>query len=273
MTTPEGEWHVAQARAKFPSSAADLLRARTLEDDYRHLAQALHSGQRVLDVGCGTGSMTAGMAQLVAPVTVLGVDSNPVLLAEARQMYTNTVNLSFEQRDVYTLGFDSVFGVVVAARVLQWLSRPAEAIRQMVAALAPGGRLFVLDYNHLKAELTPPPPPEMRHFRERYLAWRSDAGMDNTLADHLSSHFLDAGLRDIEVVAQHETVHRADPDFERRIRLWGEVADTRGRQVVADGYVSEAERQAAVTTFRRWMADEAQAQTFYLLSVTGTKPS
>ncbi|WP_407538819.1 class I SAM-dependent methyltransferase [Deinococcus radiomollis] len=186
MTTPEGEWHVAQARAKFPSSAADLLRARTLEDDYRHLAQALHSGQRVLDVGCGTGSMTAGMAQLVAPVTVLGVDSNPVLLAEARQMYTNTVNLSFEQRDVYTLGFDSVFGVVVAARVLQWLSRPAEAIRQMVAALAPGGRLFVLDYNHLKAELTPPPPPESGTFGSGI--WRGGATRAWTILWPITCH-------------------------------------------------------------------------------------
>lgn len=271
--TPEGETELARIRAEFPSSAADLLRVRSLTADYGHLARSLAAGQRVLDVGCGPGSMTAGMAQCVAPAAVVGVDSNPALLAEARQKYRDVGNLSFEQRDVYALGFDSAFDVVVAARMLQWLSRPAAAIRQMVAALNPGGRLFVLDYNHLKAELIPPPPPEMRHFRERYLAWRSDAGLDNMLADHLSRLFLEAGLQDIEVTAQHETTRRGDSDFERRIRLWGEVADTRGRQVVAAGYISEAERQDAVVTFRRWMAEEARQQTFYLLSVSGRRPS
>ena len=112
----------------------------------------------------------------------------------------------------------------------------------------------------------------MRHFRERYLAWRAEAGMDNAAADHLAGWLAEAGLMAVEVVEQHEVTRREDADFPRRIRLWSEVARTRGLQVVAAGLLDEAGRQAAVETFDRWVTEEAQEQRFYLLSATGVKP-
>lgn len=267
----------AQERAAFPAEAAGILRARTLAADSAQLAgflarQPLRSGQRVLDVGCGTGALTAGMAWAAPHAEVVGLDTNAALLEEARRTHAHLPHLSFRQGNVYDLNGPGAFDVVVAARVLQWLDRPREAITQMVAALKPGGRLFVLDYNHLRARLTPPPPPEMRHFRERYLAWRSEAGMDHEVADHLAGWLAGAGLTGVEVEPQHEETRRGDADFPRRIRLWADVARTRGLQVVATGFVTEAERQAAIEAFDRWVAGEAREQRFYLLSVTGVKP-
>lgn len=272
---------VARERAAFPLEAARILRVRTLEADSRHLAGQLRPGQRVLDVGCGPGALTAGMAGVVGSAggqggEVIGLDPNAGLLEGARRTHGGLPNLSFVCGDVYRLdereGWRGSFDVVVAARVLQWLDCPGEAVQQMAGMLRAGGRLFLLDYNHLRAQLTPPPPPSMLHFRERYLAWRAEAGMDNEVADHLADLLGAAGLGDIEVVEAHEQTRRGEPDFDCRIRLWGDVAHTRGHQVVAAGLVTEEERQAAVQDFARWTQEEAQEQTFYLLSVVGTKP-
>jgi len=266
----------AQERAAFPVEAAGILRARTLEADSGHLAGQLRPGQQVLDVGCGTGALTVGMAGAVEAGEVIGLDPNAGLLEGARQTHGGLPNLSFVCGDVYRLDeredWRGSFDVVVAARMLQWLDRPGGAVRQMAGMLRPGGRLFLLDYNHLRAQLTPPPPPSMLHFRQRYLDWRAEAGMNNEVADHLAEMLVAAGLTRIEVVQAHEQTRRSEPDFARRIGLWGDVARTRGHQVVAAGLVTEEERQVAVQDFARWTEEEAQEQTFYLLSAVGTRP-
>ncbi|ULH16315.1 methyltransferase domain-containing protein [Deinococcus sp. KNUC1210] len=264
----------ALRRAAFPTEAASILRARSLETDYSHLSQSLQPGQRVLDVGCGTGAMTLGIAKAVVSGEVIGIDINANLIAEAVQNH-QLPNLSFQCADLSTLErLESVhprFDLVVAARVLQWLTHPADALKQMVSVLRSGGKLFVLDYNHTKARLFPPPPETMMYFRKRYLDWRADAGMGNEIADHLRELMELSGLSDIRSTEQHELTRRGESEFARRISLWAEVASTRGHQVVADGYLSEQERQTAVNDFQDWMQNDAAEQSFYLLSVVGTK--
>ena len=57
-----------------------------------------------------------------------------------------------------------------------------------------------------------------------------------------------------------------------RIALWGQVIATRGHQVVADGFLSEARRARAETDFVTWAADAAQSQTLSLAAVEGVVP-
>ncbi len=262
---------LARQRAIFPQSAAGILSRRTLKAHYPALAAALRPGMAVLDVGCGTGAMTLGMAQAVFPAWVVGIDSNAGLLAQAQRLAAGQPNLSFQQADLYALPFAGEFEVVVAARVLQWLAEPQRAVRELARALHPGGQLYLLDYHHEQAHLEPPPPPSMLHFRQQYLAWRREAGLFNDAADHLADWLTQAGLSDAESVAQLETVRRGDPDFEQRIQLWGEVAASRGHQVVAAGYLSEVERRQAEEEFYHWTQTQAQSQTFVLRSASARK--
>ena len=263
----------ARQRAEFPPRAAAILSRRTLKTDYPALAAALLPGMRVLDAGCGTGAMTLGMAQAVAPARVVGVDVSADLLTKARQQRQAQENLSFVQADLYALPFEAEFDVVVAARVLQWLAEAQRAVRELARVLRPGGRLYLLEYQHYQATLEPAPPASMRHFRECYLAWRADAGFQNNMADQLPTLLAGAGLNDIQTVPQLETVRRGEPDFESRIGLWGEVAATRGHQVVAAGYLSEAEREQAEREFAVWARDQAQMQTLTLSSASASKPT
>src|SRR5207249_3817462 len=106
-----------------------ILGRRTLQRDHRCLAELLQPGFFVLDVGCGTGAITAGIAKAVGPYGfVTGVDRDEVLLELARTKHDMYPNLHFEYGDATALGFRAQFDVVTAARTLQWIADPALAI-------------------------------------------------------------------------------------------------------------------------------------------------
>jgi ubiquinone/menaquinone biosynthesis C-methylase UbiE len=264
---------IARQRASMPEGSRQTLNTRSLRTDYRRLAEILRPGLAVLDVGCGTGAMTRGMAEAVAPAgRVVGVDVNVDLIAEARRTHGAAAGLSFAVCDAQYLPFRQRFDMVTAARVLQWLANPRDILRGMVATLKPGGRMTVLDYNHEKILWQPPPPRSMRTFYEAFLRWRAEAGMDNAIADHLRSLLGALELEDVVQTPQHETTQRTDADFATRIGLWADVAASRGHQMVADGIISAAQRATAEAEYRTWMRDSAESQTLYLLSVEGTRP-
>lgn len=264
---------VARRRAHMPEGVSGILNTRSLEASHRRLGALLEPGMRVLDVGCGTGAITRGIAAAVGPSgRVIGVDVHPGLIAEAREAHGGVAGLSFEVADVLGLLFHDAFDIVTAARVLQWLADPQAAVAAMRRAARPGGRVVVLDYNHERIRWTPDPPASMQALYAAFLHWRADAGMDNAIADHLAGLFAAAGLADVAVSAQHETARRGDRDFETRAAIWAEVAATRGHQMVADGVISEPARASAETDCRAWVRGGAEAQTLYLLAVEGVRP-
>jgi hypothetical protein len=132
--------------------------------------------------------------------------------------------------------------------------------------------VVVLDYNHAKIRWTPAPPTSMQRFYAAFLRWRAEAGMDNAMADRLAALFATVGLVDIVETPQHELSRRPDADFATRLGLWAEVAASRGRQMVADGAITEALRAAAEREYRRWVQEEAESQCLYLLAVEGVRP-
>jgi ubiquinone/menaquinone biosynthesis C-methylase UbiE len=264
---------IARRRAEMPDGAREILDARTLASAHRRLAEVLAPGMAVLDVGCGTGAITCGIAGAVAPGgRAVGIDRHARFMVEARRAHADIPNLHFAVGDAYALPVRPVFDVVTAARVLNWLSTPLDALRGMVGAARPGGRIVVLDYNHRKIVWTPHPPASMRAFYAAFLRWRTQAGVDNAIADHLTEMFAAAGLIRVAASAQHEASRRGDPDFDRRVAVWAEVAATRGHQMVADGALTEAQRAAAEAEYRIWIRDHARTQTLYLLAVEGVRP-
>jgi ubiquinone/menaquinone biosynthesis C-methylase UbiE len=263
---------IARKRAHMPEGVSRFLNTRTLATDQRRLAELLRPGMAVLDVGCGSGAITRGIAEAVAPGgRVVGLDINPGLIAEAREAHAGLPGLSFELADLDRYDHPATFDIVTAARVLQWLADPLGALRKMAALLKPGGRLLVLDYNHELIAWQPEPPASFMAFYAAFLRWRADAGMDNALADHLADLFAQAGLTQIVVTPQQERTTRDEPDFATRTSLWADLTATRGRQVVADGAFDEADRATAEAAYRQWAREHAQTQTMYLLAVEGVR--
>ena len=264
---------VVAQRAAMPHGTEAILATRSLATSHRRLAELLSPGVSVLDVGCGTGAITRDIPRALRShvVRVVGVDVNAAFIEEARRQHAGAAGLTFEVADAYTLPFRDEFDLVSAARLFQWLRRPADALRAMTAAIRTGGRVVVLDYNHHKLEWEPAPPASMQRFYAAFLAWRAEAGMDNAIADRLHALLRAAGLADVTVTAQHETVRRGDPDFAVRAGIWADVAATRGHQMVADGAIDEATRAAAEADYRAWVAADAIRHTMYLLAVDGAR--
>lgn len=168
--------------------------------------------------------------------------------------------------------FNRAFDLASAARVIQWLSSPWRAIACCISTIKPGGLFLALDYNHEKIAWNPRPPKSMTAFYEAFLAWRSDAGMDNAIADHLAPALERLGLVDIRVTAQYEHADGLDGDGKSRLGIWSAVAATRGIQMVQDGYLTESQRAAAETDYQEWVNTSAVSQTLYLLAVEGRVP-
>ncbi len=99
---------------------------------------APQSGERILDLGCGTGPLTQQIADHGADV--LGVDASPAMVERARASYPG---LSFDVADATTMAFDRPFDAVFSNAVLHWVKPPAAAVARMFAALRPGGRLVL----------------------------------------------------------------------------------------------------------------------------------
>lgn len=109
---------------------------------------------RLLDIGCGAGRML----ELLAPRAdqAIGVDLSPAMLGVARvQMEKAGLrNVQLRQGDIYALPVEAEsIDLAVLHQVLHYLDNPARALREAAGALAPGGRLIVVDFAPHQCEI------------------------------------------------------------------------------------------------------------------------
>ena len=230
-----------------------ILDRRTLSRDHPFLAERLAPGLSVLDVGCGTGAITKGIAEAVGPGgTVVGVDRDPAHVERAGVHCAGLPHLRFEVGDATRLAYEAAFDIVTAARALQWIADVGAAIRSMAQAARPGGRLVLLDYNHAHNAWDPAPPAAFAAFYAAFLAWRAANGWDNLVADRLPDLLRDAGLERIHSVDQSVTSVTGEPDFDERTALWIEVIDNLGPTLVAAGACEASLVDAARHAYDAW---------------------
>lgn len=97
-------------------------------------------GERVLDVGCGSGQLTAQLAERSAKV--LGIDPSANMIEAARSAYSD---VHFEVGDVLSLREHHAYDVVFTNATLHWVKAADHAAARIAAALKPGGR-FVAEF-------------------------------------------------------------------------------------------------------------------------------
>ena len=97
-------------------------------------------GERILDVGCGTGHLAAQISESGAQVT--GVDRSAEMVAAARAAYPK---LAFEVCDATALPFLEEFDAVFSNATLHWIHEPERVLQGVWKALRPGGR-FVAEF-------------------------------------------------------------------------------------------------------------------------------
>ncbi|HAB19598.1 MAG TPA: methyltransferase domain-containing protein [Verrucomicrobiota bacterium] len=110
------------------------------EEELRRLK--LGGSERIIDVGCGDGKVTAEIARMVPRGSVLGVDPSHNMIDFAIRHFPpeKTANLRFAIADARSLPYREEFDLAVSFNALHWVREQEAALRSLYEALKPGGR-------------------------------------------------------------------------------------------------------------------------------------
>lgn len=229
-------------------------RRRTAETSAGYLLDHLRPGMRVLDVGCGPGSITCDLAERVAPGTVVGIDRSEDALTEARRTAAarGVAGASFDVGDVYHLDFDDdSFDVVHAHQVLQHLVHPVAALREMRRVCRPGGIVAARDADYAAFTWAPADPALDLWLRTYRQAARAN-GAEPDAGRHLLGWANAAGFT--EVAAGASTWCYATPDDRG---WWGSTSAERvTRSALAEQFreqgLADDDLYAIAEAWHRW---------------------
>ena len=130
-----------QIRGANPDSE-QVQAVRSVGVHAQFFVQHLQPGMRLLDCGCGGGSITIGLASIVRQGDVEGIDLDTKRIDDARKLAESqgVRNVRFQVGDVYELPFpDETFDGVYEHAVFEHLDDPLQAAREVIRLLKPGG--------------------------------------------------------------------------------------------------------------------------------------
>lgn len=215
----------------------------------------LQPGMRLLDAGCGPGTITCDLARIVAPGEVVGIDPAPQAINHARTfaLECSITNVRFEVGDIYALDRRSAsFDVVYANQVLRHLARPVEALSELRRILVPGGLLTVREAD-FGTIVHSPHEPRLDRWLELYTAVMRVRGGEAHAGRHLAEWVDAAAFVDISVTTSTSTY--ADPASRLR---WSDrwvnrlLGTDLGRLAIEHRLTSREELEDLAEAWRTW---------------------
>jgi ubiquinone/menaquinone biosynthesis C-methylase UbiE len=230
-------------------------RWRTAENSAGYLIDAFVPGARVLDVGCGPGTITIDVAARVAPGRVLGIDRADEVLETARAdaRDAGVDNVEFAVGDVYALDLpDASFDVVHAHQVLQHLTDPVAALREMRRVCVPGGVVAARDSDYAAFTWFPDDPRLTRWLEVYHLVARSNEAEPDA-GRHLLQWARAAGFSAVDAGAS-VWCFASDADRAWWGGTWADrvVASAFAGQAVERGFATPAELDGMSAAWRAW---------------------
>jgi ubiquinone/menaquinone biosynthesis C-methylase UbiE len=223
------------SRLELRGKVNDEVEARTAYLDLLGVT----AGERVLDVGCGSGVVTREIARRVgANGRVIGLDPSPGLLGVAHDLAREEGlgdRVDFREGSALRLPFpDGSFDVVVCVTVLAHVSGGEGAVPELARVVRPGGRVGVYDFD---SDMTMFSHPD-RALTRRIVAAASDAtAVDGWLARRLPTLFGEAGLEDVRVRGFFPA--ETDPSG-----FYANLAERSAEVALKAGAITEGERSA-----------------------------
>lgn len=248
-----GDYRTFLRKAHGPA----LLR-RTAEQHADFLLPHLQPGMRLIDAGCGPGSITLGLARRIAPGEAVGVDMSAESLADARALAQagDAANVRFVDGDAYALPFaDGTFDAGFAHALLQHLRDPLSALRELRRVVRPGGVVGVADADYAGGMMWPD-YPELRRWLEITLALRTRDGGTPTVGRQLRALLAEAGFAQVDVTVRQQCdgssdAARLQAAFNASyVEAPGYVA-----HVAGNGIASPEELRGIAAAWRRWGDD------------------
>ncbi|MFB7929827.1 class I SAM-dependent methyltransferase [Streptomyces sp. NPDC056039] len=232
---------------------------RTAANSAAYLLPSLKPHMRILDIGCGPGTITADLAELVPGGHVTGVDRVPEILEQARATAAGRglADIDFAVADVHSLDYpDDTFCVVHAHQVLQHVGDPVQALREMKRVVRPGGIIAARDADYA-AMTWYPQSTGLDDWLDLYRRVARANGGEPDAGRRLRAWALKAGLTD--VTATSGTWTFATPS-ERAwwSGMWADrtLASTYADRARLGGHAGDEELRAAAAAWRAWGEQE-----------------
>lgn len=210
---------------------------RTASNSAAYVLQYLAPGQSILDVGCGPGSITLDLAKIVAPGRVIGIENveSPLFAARAEAVARGDTTTRFELADVLSLPFESAsFDIVHAHQVLQHLTEPVAALKEMVRVCKPGGWIATRDADYAALSWYPE-HPALDIWRRTYRAAAHANGAQPDAGRRLRAWANAAGLASPRITSSVWSY--AD---DSTCRWWG---DSQARRCAGETFTQQAKEQ------------------------------
>ena len=218
------------------------------------------SGIRLLDAGCGPGSITIGLAEVVSPGEVEGIDQaeSQVDLARAAAVERGVSNARFQVGDVYQIPFpDSSFHAVFSHAVLEHLSDPSKALVEMRRVLKPGGVIGIRDAD-FDGYVLWPDNDVLRGFETlRRRLWQHNGG-DPFIGKRLRHLLNQAGFASVKGSASFESfgTFESTQHIARVVQTY--IREDVGPRFVELGWANQADLDSVIASWEEW-ADRPDA--------------
>lgn len=232
-------------------------RWRTAENSAAYLLPYLRKEHALLDVGAGPGTITADLAAWVSRVTSTEVSEDALELSRAEISSRGLGNVEFAVEDVKSLSPpDDVYDVTHAHQVLQHVSDPVQALREMRRVTRPGGVVAVRDSDYA-AFAWYPLLPELDEWLALYRTAARANGGEPDAGRMLLTWSRSAGFTD--VTATSSTWCFSTPEDRAWWgNMWADrmVESTIARQVVDSGLASAGDLRRIADAWRAWVSVE-----------------
>jgi ubiquinone/menaquinone biosynthesis C-methylase UbiE len=247
------------------------LQARLAKIEHHLRYLPVSPGARVLDAGCGSGSMSRLIAHSFPDAEVTGVDLRQQYLdfASSRARSEHLQNVRFQRADIFALPFaDASFDVVWTKYLLQWLKEPKRALNELGRITRPGGVVvscdfasFAIEHYPIDAELD----AEVRHVMK--------ALVDCDVGRKVPSLMISLGFKDVHVEVEADKIFTVIGriDAERRWNWEKQFQAARPHLIQIIGSEEDADR--FVTNFLSIYDDPSMSSITTLHFTTGYKPT
>lgn len=142
-------------------------RERTLDQDIPELHDFLQPGMKILDIGCGDGDITMGVAETVRTGEIIGIDPDEETLVIANQRRPFADNIEFRVGDSHALDFaDDTFDLVYSHTVVHFFLDPVSALKEQRRVTKPGGLVIVSGVREMVYSMRFPACPNWDKTRE-----------------------------------------------------------------------------------------------------------
>ena len=232
------------------------MRSRSATEYADFVLPSIGGGDRVLDVGCGPGSITLGLAQVAEHVT--GVDVDEVDFTDAR-LYSakhGIDNVEFLEGSIYELDFpDASFDVCTLLSMMETLDDPLAGLAEVRRVLKPGGLVGASSIEYGGLILQGPDEPLLRRFYElRLQLYEAQGDVHIHRGRELRGILLAAGFQQVTAIINYFSYGTAE-----RVRTFGlgRAADCREEWYVDGltkrGLADQAELDALEQAWIGWV--------------------